>query len=145
MKVNRKLDFSWDWKFCRDLSNVISVRNWLFRWHFVFSSGTFYPSGKYDYHLDLNKKCWRKTCNHNFRPLKLFPARFSRISTVFCGNFSQWYIWQIGYLSDDKWVLVILWELNQIFDVSLIKLFLKIAALEKNRVTSKIYDWQHSM
>ena len=145
MIVNKKLDFSWDWKFCWDLSNVISGRNWLFRRDFVFSSRTFYPSANCDYHLDLKKKCWRKTCNHNFRPLKLFPAWFSRISTVFCGNFSQWYIWQIGYLSDDKWVLVILWELNQIFDVSLIKLFLKIAALEKNRVTSKIYDWQHSM
>ena len=140
MRVNRKLDFSWDWKFYRDLSNAISVRNWLFRWHFAFSSGTFYPSENYDYHLDLNKKCWRKTCSHNFRPLKLFPAWFSRISTVFCGNFSQWYIWQIL-----QRVLVILWELNQIFDVSLIKLFLKIAGLEKNRVTSKTYGWQQSM
>ena len=140
MGVNRKLDFSLDWKFFWDLSNVISGRNWLFRWDFVFSSGTFYPSVNYDYHLDWNKKCWRKTCNHNFRPLKLFPAWFSRISTVFYGNFSLWHIWQIL-----QWVLVILWEINQIFDVSSIKLFLKIVALEKIWVTSKTNSWQQSI
>ena len=132
MIVNRKLDFSWGWKFCWDLSNVISGRNWLSRGDFVLSSGTFNPSANYDYHLDLKKKCWRKTCNHNFRPLKLFPAWFSRISIVFCGNFSLWHIWQIS-----QWVLVILWELSQIFDVSSIKLFLKIVPLEKIWGTSK--------
>ena len=67
MGVNMKLDFSWD---------------------FAFYSGTFYRSANYDYHLCLNKKCWRKTCNHNFRPLKLFSAWYSRISTVFNGNIS---------------------------------------------------------
>ena len=30
MEVNRKFDFRWDWKFCWDLSNVISGENWLF-------------------------------------------------------------------------------------------------------------------
>ena len=119
MGVNRKLGFSCDRKFCWDLSNVISGRTWLCRWDFAVSSGT--------YHLDLNKKCWTKTCNRNFRPLKLFPAWFSRISTVFCGNISLWHVWQIL-----QWILVILWELNQIFDVSLIKLFFKSSCSGKN-------------
>ena len=140
MGVNRKSDFSLDWKFCLDWSNIISGRNWLFRWDFLFSSGNFYPSANYDYNLDWNKKCCRKTCNHNFRPLKLFPTWFSRISTVFYGNFSLWHIWQILH-----WVLVILWELNQIFGVSSIKLFLKIVALEKLWVTSKTNSWQQSI
>ena len=141
MIVNKKLDFSWDWKFCWDLSNVISGRNWLFRRYFVFSSRTFYPSANCDYHLDLKKKCWRKTCNHNFRPLKLFPAWFSRISTVFCDNFSLWHIWQIL-----QWVLVILWELNQIFYVSsIMSVFLKTVALEKVWVTSKTSGCQQSI
>ena len=122
------------------LSNVFSGRNWLFQWDFVFSSGTFYPSVNNDYDLDWNKKCWRKTCNHNFRPLKLFPVSFSRISTVFYGNFSLWHIWQIL-----QSVLVILRELNEIFDAGLIKLFLKIVALENIWVTSKINGWQQSI
>ena len=130
MRINRKLDFSWDWKFYWDLSNALWVRNWLYRWDFVFTSGTFYSSENYDYHLDLKQKCWRKTWNHNFPLLKLFPAFFSRISTVFFGNFSLWHMWQIW-----QWVLVILWELTQIFDVSSIKLFLKIVTLEKIWVT----------
>ena len=105
-----------------------------------FFSWTFYPTVNYDYHLDWNqKKCWRKTYNHHFRPLKLFPAWFSRISIVFYGNFALWHIWQIL-----QWVLVILWKLNQIFDVSLIKLFLKIVALEKIWVTSKTNGWQQN-
>ena len=137
MGVNKRLGFSWDWKFCWDLSNVISGRNWLFRWDLVFSSGSFYPSANYDYHLDLKKNVEEK---HSFRPLKLFPAWFSKISTVFCGNFSLWHIWQIL-----QWVLVILWELNHIFDVSSIKLFLKIVALEKIWVTSKTSGWQQSI
>ena len=113
----------------------------LFRRDFFFSSGTFYPSSNYDYHLDLlKKKCWRKICYHDFRPLKLFPAWFSRILTIFCVNCSLWQIWQIV-----QWVDVILWKLNQIFDVSSIKLFLKIFALEKIWVTSKTNGWQQSI
>ena len=139
MGVNRKLDFSWDWKFCWDLSNVISGRNWFFRWDFGFSKGIFYPSANYDYRVDLNKTCWRKTCNHNFRPLKLFPTWFSRIARVFCGNFSLWHVWQFL-----QWVLVILWKLNQTSDVSSIKLFLKIVALETFWVTAKTNGWQRS-
>ena len=131
------MDFSWGWKFCWDLSNVISGRNWLFRWDLVFSSGSFYPSANYDYHLDLKKNVEEK---HSFRPLKLFPAWFSKISTVFCCNFSLWHIWQIL-----QWVLVILRELNHIFDVSSIKLFLKIVALEKVWVLSKTNGWQQSI
>ena len=34
------------------------------------------------YHLDFNKGCWRETCNHVFRPLKLFPTWLSRISII---------------------------------------------------------------
>ena len=44
MGVNRKFDFRRVWKFCWDLSNVISGGNWLFRWGCVFSGGTLYPS-----------------------------------------------------------------------------------------------------
>ena len=36
MGVNRIFDFRWVWKFCCDLSNVISGKNWLFRWDCVF-------------------------------------------------------------------------------------------------------------
>ena len=132
MRVNRKLDFSWDWIFCWDLSNVISRRNWLFRWDFVFSSGTFYPLANDDYHL--GKKYWRKTFNHNFRPLN--PAWFSRISTVFVvtipcditDKFYGGYLWFCGSLTR-----------------FLIKLFLKIVYLEKIWVTSKTNSWQQSM
>ena len=41
MGVIRKFDFRQDWKFCWDLSNVISGRNWLFmcrvffKWYFI--------------------------------------------------------------------------------------------------------------
>ena len=49
MGVNRKFDFRQVWKFCWDLSNVISGGNWLFRWDCVFSSGTLYPSANYEY------------------------------------------------------------------------------------------------
>ena len=47
MGVNRKFDFRWVWKFCWDLSNVISGGNWVFRWDCVFSGGTLYPSANY--------------------------------------------------------------------------------------------------
>ena len=43
MGVNRKLDFWWTWKFCCDLSNVISGGKWLFRWDYVFSGGICMP------------------------------------------------------------------------------------------------------
>ena len=128
MGVNMRLDFSWGCSFCWDLSNGISGMNWIFRWDFVISSGTFYASANYDYDPDL--KMFKKKCNHNSRPWKLSPAWFSRISTAFCSKFSLWDIWQIL-----RWVLVILWELNQSFDVSSIKLFSKIVALETIWVT----------
>ena len=47
MGVNRKFDFRWVWKFCWDLSNVISGGNWLFMWNCVFSGETLYPSANY--------------------------------------------------------------------------------------------------
>ena len=43
MGVNRKFDFRWVWKFCWDLSNVILVGNWLFRWDCVFQVGLWTP------------------------------------------------------------------------------------------------------
>ena len=39
MEVNRKFDFRRVWKFCWDLSNVISGGNWLFRSDCVFQVG----------------------------------------------------------------------------------------------------------
>ena len=48
MRVNRKFDFRQDWKFCWDLSTVISD-NWLFRWNCVFSCATLYPSENYGF------------------------------------------------------------------------------------------------
>ena len=42
MGVNRKFDFRQVWKFCWDLSNVISGGNWLFRWDY-FSRWEFAP------------------------------------------------------------------------------------------------------
>ena len=39
MGVNRTFDFRQVWKFCWDLSNLISCGNWLFRWDCVFSGG----------------------------------------------------------------------------------------------------------
>ena len=42
-----KFDFRQDWKFCWDLSNVISGGNWLFRGGTVFPGETFYPSANY--------------------------------------------------------------------------------------------------
>ena len=47
MGVNRKFDFRQVWKFCWDLSNVISGGNWLFRWDCVLSGGILYPSANY--------------------------------------------------------------------------------------------------
>ena len=43
MEVNRKFDFWRVWKFCWDLSNVISGGNWLFKWDCVFFKWDFVP------------------------------------------------------------------------------------------------------
>ena len=43
MGVNRKFDLRRVWKFCWDLSNVISGGNWLFRWDCIFSVGLCTP------------------------------------------------------------------------------------------------------
>ena len=51
MGVNTKFDFRRVWKFCWDLSNVMSGGNWLFRRDCVFSGGTLYPSANYGYKI----------------------------------------------------------------------------------------------
>ena len=48
MEVNSKFDFWRVWKFCWDLSNVVSGGDWLFRWTVFFSGGTLYPFAKYE-------------------------------------------------------------------------------------------------
>ena len=65
MGVNRKFDFRRVWKFCWDLSNVISDGNWLFRWDCVFSGGTSYPSPNHG--LRQLNFCFKSSQENYFR------------------------------------------------------------------------------
>ena len=57
MTVNRRSDFRQFWKFCWDLSDVISGGNWLFGWDYVFSGGTLHPSANYGF---CNSLLWHE-------------------------------------------------------------------------------------
>ena len=46
------------------------------------------------YHSDLNKRCWRETCKHSFRPLKLFSAKLNRFSKNLL-----WWLFTVTYLT----------------------------------------------
>ena len=81
VEVNRKFDFSLNWKFCCDLSNVISGGNWLFlNWNF-FCLEELWLSSR------LKQNMLKKTCTPNFFTIK----------TVFClvkQNFNN-FLWQL--------------------------------------------------
>ena len=71
MGVNRKFDFKQAWKFCWDISNVISAGgNWLFRWD---CGGALYPSVNYGI-----SSCWQ-----DFLMLRLLIIFSTSLQLVF--------------------------------------------------------------
>ena len=106
MGVNRKFYFRQVWKFCRDLSNVISGGNWLFRWDCSFSGGTLYPSANYIKILLKSKDIpsfkwfeWSKQLLQQFfwRGPKSHPLPFKRLPGIWLSLFCRYYVGRYSF------------------------------------------------
>ena len=84
MGVNRKFDFRQVWKFCWDLSNIISGGNWLFRWDCVFQVGLCTPLRTMLYrNNNLNKNWFKFTCLVDIR-VQIKHIVITKCNLFFC-------------------------------------------------------------
>ena len=114
MGVNRKFDFRPVWKFCWDLSTVISGGNWLFKWDCVFSDGTLYPSANYGVSMTfpLNSLPHQQLLFiEDRKQLTKIGIYFTIPSPLHC-NACQSYSWQnlLQYLESNCFLVCVVWR-----------------------------------
>ena len=120
---NKKFDFRQVWKFCWDLCDVISGGSSFFRWDWVFSGGTLYPSENYGkcqwnilsnavwYHW-LNKSITKATTKKLvLDPFTMFKCLYCWLCTNICTvRFS---LQRCHWVSPKKWGIWKKWRKKQ--------------------------------